>query len=83
MGGRLLDWSTWRRLHVMRRVDAAAFLSTACAVLVVNAIVAVALGWSLYGLRAAYLRLAPRLGLAPRLASVKATAKATAAAEPK
>ena len=32
MGARLLDWSTWKRLHVMRRVDAAAFLVTAVCV---------------------------------------------------
>jgi SulP family sulfate permease len=79
MGFRLLDWSTWRRLAKMRRVDAAAFLSTACAVLVVNAVAAVAIGWALYALRAAYLRLAPQ----PRV--IKATAKpaAAGASEPK
>jgi SulP family sulfate permease len=54
MGFRLLDWSTWRRLHKMRRVDAAAFLSTALAALIVNAVAALAIGWSLYGFRAAY-----------------------------
>jgi Sulfate permease and related transporters (MFS superfamily) len=48
MGLCLLDWSTWRRLPRMRRVDAAAFLSTAIAVLLVNAVAAVALGCSLY-----------------------------------
>jgi len=47
----LLEWSTWRRLPRMRRVDAAAFLSTAIAVLVVNAVLAVAIGCSLYLLR--------------------------------
>jgi len=52
----LLEWSTWRRLPRMRRVDAAAFLSTAVAVLVVNAVLAVALGCSLYVARYLYLR---------------------------
>lgn len=47
----LLDWSTWRRLPRMRRTDAGAFLATACAVLVVNAIAAVAVGCSLYAIR--------------------------------
>ena len=44
----LLEWSTWRRLPRMRRVDALAFLSTAAAVLVVNAVLAVAIGCLLY-----------------------------------
>ena len=44
----LLEWSTWRRLNRMRRVDALAFLSTAAAVLVVNAVLAVGIGCSLY-----------------------------------
>jgi SulP family sulfate permease len=55
-GARLLDWSTWRRLRKMRRVDSVAFASTAFAVLVVNAVAAVALGCSWYVLRHAYLR---------------------------
>jgi SulP family sulfate permease len=49
MGICLLDWSTWRRLPKMRRIDAAAFLATAGAVLMVNAVAAVAIGSSLYG----------------------------------
>lgn len=53
----LLEWSTWRRLARMRRVDAAAFLCTAVAVLCVNAVAAVALGCLIYGLAAAYHRL--------------------------
>jgi len=53
----LLEWSTWRRLTKMRRVDAAAFLITSVAVLVVNAVLAVAIGCVLYGVRWAYLRL--------------------------
>jgi sulfate permease, SulP family len=52
----LLEWSTWRRLPRMRRVDALGFLSTAAAVLVVNAVMAVAIGCSLYLIRALYHR---------------------------
>jgi SulP family sulfate permease len=50
----LLEWSTWRRLPKMARADAAAFLVTAVAVLMVNAIAAVAAGCAIYLLRAAY-----------------------------
>jgi len=57
MGLCLLDWSAWRRLPKMSRVDAAAFLATAAAVLLVNAVLAVAIGCSLYLLHAAYVRL--------------------------
>jgi SulP family sulfate permease len=56
MGFCLLDWSTWRRLPRMRRYDAAAFLVTAIAVLCVNAVLAVALGCSVYGLRWIWMR---------------------------
>jgi SulP family sulfate permease len=52
MGICLLDWSAWRRLPKMSRVDAAAFLVTAFSVLAVNAVLAVALGCSLYLARA-------------------------------
>lgn len=52
----LLEWSTWKRLPKMRRVDSAAFLVTCVSVLMVNAVIAVALGCSLYGLRWAYHR---------------------------
>ncbi len=52
----LLEWSTWRRLKRMRKVDAAAFLSTALAVLVVNAVLAVAIGCAFYVFRYAYIR---------------------------
>jgi SulP family sulfate permease len=52
----LLEWSTWFRLGKMRRVDAAAFLTTSVAVLVVNAVAAVAIGCSLYALHWIYLR---------------------------
>jgi SulP family sulfate permease len=44
----LLEWSTWRRLPRMRRVEAAAFLLTAVAVLAANAVAAVAIGWALH-----------------------------------
>ena len=60
MGLCLLDWSAWRRLPKMSRVDAAAFLATAIAVLAVNAVLAVAIGCSLYVARAIWVRLAKR-----------------------
>lgn len=44
----LLDWGTWRRLKVMKRVEAAAFLVTALSVLLVNAVAAVAIGYALH-----------------------------------
>ena len=53
----LLEWSTWRRLPRMRRVDAAAFLATTVATLGANAVVAVAIGGSLYVVRHLYLKL--------------------------
>jgi SulP family sulfate permease len=56
MGLCLLDWSAWRRLPKMSRVDAAAFLATAVAVLAVNAVLAVAIGCSLYVVRALWVR---------------------------
>jgi len=56
MGARLLDWSTWRRLPKMRHTDAAAFVTTAFAVLIVNAILAVAAGCAWYLVRYLYLR---------------------------
>ena len=46
VGLNLLEWSTWRRLHRMRRVDASAFLMTAVAVLTTNAVAAIAIGCS-------------------------------------
>ncbi len=54
MGFRLLDWSTWKRLPKMSRVDALAFLLTAAAVLVEDAVRAILLGCSLYLLRYIY-----------------------------
>ncbi len=56
IGLRLLEWSTWRRLPRMRRVDASAFLATAISVLMVNAVAAVAIGCSLYAVRYVYRR---------------------------
>jgi len=52
----LLEWSTWGRLARMRRVDALAFLSTAIAVLLVNAVLAVAIGCSFYAAHFLYAR---------------------------
>lgn len=51
----LLDWSAWKRLPRMRRVDAAAFLVTAAGVLTMNAVAAVVLGCALYGLHRLWL----------------------------
>jgi SulP family sulfate permease len=56
MGLCLLDWSAWRRLPKMSRVDAAAFLATAIAVMAVNAVLAVAIGCALYAIQGAYTR---------------------------
>jgi SulP family sulfate permease len=56
MGLCLLDWSAWRRLSKMSRTDAAAFLATAISVLLVNAVAAVAIGCSIYGLKAIWVR---------------------------
>lgn len=56
MGICLLDWSTWKRLPKMRRVDAVAFLATAVAVLAVNAVAAIALGCLVYAAHHLYVR---------------------------
>jgi hypothetical protein len=53
----LLEWGTWRRLPKMSRVNALAFLSTATAVLIVNAVFAVGIGCSFYLFRYLYYRL--------------------------
>lgn len=63
----LLEWSTWRRLHRLRRLDAAAFLATVIAVLATNAIAAVAIGWLLHGVG----RLIDKLATMDRLAAWK------------
>ena len=57
MGLCLLDWSAWRRLPKMTRVDAAAFLATVFAVITVNAVLAVAIGCSLYIVHAVWARM--------------------------
>ncbi len=57
MGLCLLDWSAWRRLPKMSRTDAAAFLATAVSVLAVgNAVLAVAIGCAVYGVKFVYVR---------------------------
>ncbi len=63
----LLEWSTWRRLHRMRRLDAAAFLATAAAVITTNAVAAVAIGCSFYIIH----HLAGKLVTLQRLPAVK------------
>ncbi len=64
VGLSLLEWSTWRRLPRMRRVDALAFLVTTVATLGTNAVLAVLAGGSLYLVQHLYLKLAgPSLGL--------------------
>lgn len=52
MGICLLDWSAWRRLNLMRREDAFAFAGTALAVLLMNAVAAVALGYLVHAIGA-------------------------------
>jgi len=52
----LLEWSTWRRLYKMARADAAAFMVTAAAVLMLDGIAAVAAGCTIYVFRAVYHR---------------------------
>jgi SulP family sulfate permease len=59
MGICLLDWSTWKRLPKMRRVDAVAFLATAAAVLIVNAVAAIAAGCLVYVCHRLYTRSRP------------------------
>ncbi len=67
MGLCLLDWSTWRRLPKMRRLDAQAFLTTALAVLITNAVAAILLGCSFYVVNALYRRYTERGGLVEAL----------------
>ena len=63
----LLEWGTWRRLPKMRRVDAIGFLATATAVLVVNAVFAVAIGCSFYVIRALYQRAVSHMHREPQV----------------
>lgn len=60
VGGGLLEWGTWRRLPLMRRIDAVAFLSTAIAVLALNAVVAVGIGCAPYVASWVWERINPR-----------------------
>jgi sulfate permease, SulP family len=56
MGICLLDWSAWRRLPRMRRIDTAAFVLTFATVLFANAVLAVVIGCSIYAGEALYHR---------------------------
>ena len=58
----LLEWGTWRRLPKMSVVNALGFLSTAVAVLLVNAVVAVLIGCSFYFVRYLYMCVMNQLG---------------------
>lgn len=60
MGICLLDWSTWKRLPMMRRIDAGAFVVTFVSAVAWNAAASVALGCLPYLLHAAYERMSPR-----------------------
>lgn len=53
----LLEWGTWRRLPHMSRTDALGFLTTAVSVLIMNAVLAVAIGCSFYLIRYLYVRI--------------------------
>jgi len=50
----LLEWGTWGRLLKMQPIESLAFLSTAVATLLINAVAAVAIGCSFYLLRWLY-----------------------------
>jgi sulfate permease, SulP family len=80
MGIGLLNWSAWKRLPKMSRTDAAAFLSTA-AIVLINAVLAVAVGCAFYVLRALYLKLTrPERPAPPGGSEVLETPPAVAAA---
>ena len=64
MGICLLDWSTWKRLPMMRRLDAMAFIITFITAVVWNAAASVALGCLPHLIHAAYEKFAPREHLA-------------------
>ena len=80
MGFRLLDWGTWKRLPKMRLVDAAAFLSTAAAVLIADAVRAIIIGCSLYLLRYLLLRFGGAPGWLQRQEEAAASHESAAAA---
>ena len=56
MGFCLLDWSAWHRLSKMTQADALGFLVTAAAVVLVNAVLAVAIGCLVYWMPVLYRR---------------------------
>jgi sulfate permease, SulP family len=62
----LLEWGTWRRLSRMTKIDSGAFLSTAFATLLMNAVAAVAIGCGFYVVRWFYLTVLTK----PRTAEV-------------
>jgi SulP family sulfate permease len=66
----LLEWGTWRRLPKMNRIDALGFLSTAGATLMVNAVLAVAIGCSFYVIRAVYSRVSNPVNTASENVSI-------------
>lgn len=68
----LLEWGTWHRLPKMRRADAAAFLATAGATLVWNAVAAVLIGWLIASLPALLERLKSSDKSAPGIAAADA-----------
>ncbi len=51
VGIMLLEWGTWRRLRRMTSIDSGAFLATALATLLINAVAAVAIGCAFYVFR--------------------------------
>jgi SulP family sulfate permease len=66
MGICLLDWSTWRRLPKMRRLDAVGFFVTSIGVMVMNSVLAVALGCLVYVAHWLWLKVkAPQAAEAP------------------
>jgi SulP family sulfate permease len=74
VGIALLEWGTWHRLPKMRAVESGAFLATALATLLINAVVAVAIGCSFYGMRWLYDSYRAR----PRMADAQVTGAAVA-----
>jgi SulP family sulfate permease len=65
MGFRLLDWSAWKRLPNMRRLDAVAFLATAAGVIFEDAVRAILIGCSLHILRYVYYSWTKKVAPAP------------------
>lgn len=64
VGIMLLEWGTWRRLRRMTPVDSGAFLATAFATLLINAVAAVAIGCAFYLSRWLYQMVLARPGSA-------------------